>query len=422
MNLRTNRFVMPTRVRPSKPFAAGAFFLALSTCLACQGAQEGRTAPAQELPRAARSVALTRVVRTPLAEAVEVSGTLSAEESVLVATKVAGRVVALVVDLGSGVKQGEVIARIDPTDYALRVKQADALLLSAKAALGLPPESRTDSIDPERTPEVLSARATVEETTRQLARVKQLVDKKLVGAADLDTAQAAAARAQAALGVAQQGVWTRLATLKQRRSELSIAEQALTDTAIHAPISGRVRERSTSLGALLSVGAPIVSLVQVDPMRLKVAVPELSARHVAAGQTILVRDDRGTAIAEGRISRVAPILSADTRTLPVEADIPLSQGLVPGAFVRASIITDAARQVLTLPTEAVVIFAGLHKVLIVDGGKVREIPVDVGQRRDGRVEITGGLVEGAAVIASPAGLAQGDSVSVLAEAERAEAR
>jgi len=98
----------------------------------------------------------------------------------------------------------------------------------------------------------------------------------------------------------------------------------------------------------------------------------------------------------------------------------MSQGLVPGAFVRASIVTDDKREVLTLPSEAVVIFAGLHKVLTVDAGKVREIPVDVGQRRDGRVEITGGLVEGAQVIASPAGLNQGDSV--LGEGERAETR
>src|SRR5574342_667209 len=128
----------------------GAAALALMG-VACQreapAARPGPGANAQE-PRAVRVVS-AEAGRLP--RAVTVTGTLAADEEVVAGFKVAGRVSEIAVDLGSPVRRGQVLARLDPTDYRIRVAQADAALRQARAGLGLPPEGTDERVDPEKT-------------------------------------------------------------------------------------------------------------------------------------------------------------------------------------------------------------------------------------------------------------------------------
>src|SRR5262245_11114963 len=108
--------------------------------------------------KTARQVKTAPVAETPFGETVTANGTLAAFDQTTVSVKVPGRIKTLSVDLGSVVKQGQVIAQVDPQDYQLRVQQADAALAQARARLGLSPNGNDDKIDPENTSTVRQAR------------------------------------------------------------------------------------------------------------------------------------------------------------------------------------------------------------------------------------------------------------------------
>jgi HlyD family secretion protein len=409
------------RVNPSmrSRFARQALAAALALLAGC-GAGHGPSA--EPSPAAPKRVTLVVVTRSKAPELLDVTGSLSAEESVVVSAEVAGRVSAMPVDLGSRVQKGQLVAQLDATDYALRVQQAEAALAAAKASLGIPPTSDASGVDEERTPDVITARATRDETARQRDRIATLVGKELVSSADLEAASATAERAEADLVRARQTVWTKLATLRQRKTELALAREALADTNVRAPISGTVSLRLASVGATVAPGSQLVSLVQVDPLRLRVSVPERLAGEVHPGLSVRVLGEAGRVLAEVPLARVAPILSEGTRSLEVEADVPLANGLTPGAFVHVAIVTEHPRERLTVPTSAIVVFAGLAKVLTVVDGKVRERAVELGAAQDGRTEITGGVDEGTPVVAEPGSLQNGDRVAPDGEEPHAEAR
>jgi hypothetical protein len=162
-------------------------------------ARAAARAKAQE-PRPVRVVAasLEQFPRT-----VTVTGTLAADEEVVAGFKVPGRVSELPVDLGSTVRKGQVLARLDPTDFRLRVEQAEASLRQVRAGLGLPPDGPEEQVDPEKTAAVREARAVLEEARLSRDRLKQLWEKNYVARSEFDAARArfqvAEGRYQAAL-------------------------------------------------------------------------------------------------------------------------------------------------------------------------------------------------------------------------------
>ena len=101
-----------------------------------------------------RQVRVVPAAEETVARGTTITGTLAAEEQIVLSFKVAGRLSELAVDLGSRVQQGQIIARLDPTDFRLRLKQTEAALQQARARLGLAPHGTSDRIDPERTPVV----------------------------------------------------------------------------------------------------------------------------------------------------------------------------------------------------------------------------------------------------------------------------
>jgi multidrug resistance efflux pump len=182
---------------------------------------------------------------------VTVSGTLAAEEQVTVSFKVTGRVEELRVDLGSAVHKGDVIARLTPTDFDLRLRQADAALQQARARLGLDPDGETDTVDIEQTGLVRQARAAMNEARRQRERVATFVDRGISAKADLEAADAALEIAEGKHQDALEEVRNRQAVLAQRRSEVALARQQLDDTVLRSPIT-----RLEPSGQRISTRAP----------------------------------------------------------------------------------------------------------------------------------------------------------------------
>lgn len=394
------------------------FLLAGAAALAMAGAACQRDAPAARPARGVKAQE-PRPVRVVSAEAgrlprtVIVTGTLAADEEVVAGFKIAGRVSEIAVDLGSPVRRGQVLARLDPTDYRIRVAQAEAALRQARAGLGLPPEGTDERVDPEKTALVREARAVLDEARLSRDRMAQLREKDLVARADFDAAVSRLLVAEGRYQAAVEEVGNRREILAERRHALALARQQQDDTVLVAPIDGAVRERRASVGEYLAAGAPVVGLVRVHPLRLRVAIPERDAADVRIGQAVRVRLEGDPVEHAGRVVRLSPAIQEQNRTLLVEAEVANRDGRIrPGAFARAEIVVEAGRAAVLVPSSAIATFAGVEKVLGVKDGRVVERPVRTGRRAGDRVEILEGLAAGELVVAEPGNLAGGQPVAV----------
>jgi len=390
--------------------ALGIVLPLVAGCGSDSTASTKKTGPPPPKPREVRVLpaAEARVPRT-----VGVTGTLAADDQIVLSLKVAGRISDISVDLGSRVRRGQVVARLDPTDFRLRVEQSRAALQQARVRLGLAPDGADDRIDPERTALVRQARAVLAEARLTRERFGKLFQQELIARAQVDAAEAALQVAEGRYQDALEEVRNRQAILVQRRIELELARQALADTELKAPADGMIRERRAAVGEFLAAGAPVAMLVKMHPLRLQLAVPERAAGGVRAGQDVRVSVDGDPGVQTGRVVRLSPSIQEQNRTLTVEAEVPNPTGaLRPGSFARAEIVIAADQPAVFVPASSIVVFAGIEKVLLVRDGKAEERRVVTGRREGERVEIVEGLKAGDPVVAQPGNLTGGQPVVV----------
>lgn len=360
--------------------------------------------------QSARKVKTVRPVERLLEQTIPVIGTLAPYDQATLRVKVSGRLQVLAVDLGSRVRRGQLIAQIEQRDYQLRVQQAEAALAQARAHLGLPPEGADDRVDPDETAAVRQARATLEEARANYERAKQLLEKGVISRAQYDSAEAAHKVALGRYQDALEEVRNRQALLAQRRSELELARQQLADTNIYAPFDGIVQERHSSVGEFLAVGSPVVTIVRIDPLRLRAEVPERESHKVRAGQKVRVMVEGSQSVYSGQIVRLSPTIATQNRMLIVEAEVRNDGQLRPGSFARVEIVTQEKKKALTLPPGAIQSFAGMEKVLVVSDGRVVEKPVATGRRTAEWVEILSGIGPNDQVILEPGNIQVGQAV------------
>ena len=360
----------------------------------------------------AKQVRTATVAEMPMGRSLNVTGTLAAYDQATLSAKVPGRLRSINVDLGSVVKRGQLIAQIEPQDYQLRVQQAEAALAQARARLGLSPTGADDQVDAELTGTVRQARATLNEAQANRDRAAKLVAEGVIARAEFESADAALKVATARFQDAVEEVRNRQALLSQRRSELALARQQLADTSIRASFDGMVQERRASVGEYLAAGAPIINVVKMNPLRLRAEVPEREAQSVQMGQRARVKVEGGAYDYMGRIMRLSPTISEQNRVLVVEAEISNDGRLRPGAFVSAEIVTDDTGTAITVPTSAIVTFAGIEKVILVQNGKALEKPVTTGRRTPEWTEVLGGVAVGDVVVIEPGNLQSGQAVQV----------
>ena len=355
---------------------------------------------------------MIRVERAPLSRTVTVTGTLAAEEQVMLSLKVTGRLDQVLVDLGSHVERGQVLAKLTPTDFDLRLRQSEAALQQARARLGLDPFGGSDAVEIEKTALVRQAQASLEEARRQRERIATFVQRGISARADLESADAQLQIADGRYQDALEEVRNRQAVLAQRVSERDLARQQLDDTSLRSPIDGVIRERLAFAGEYRAAGTPIFTVVRQNPLRLQLAVPERVSPAVRMGQTVKVSIEGDPDAYPGRVARLSPAITEGTRTLPIEVEVPNEAGkLRPGTFAKAEIVIDEEAGFI-VPQSALVVFAGVEKLLIVREGTAHEQRVRAGRRVGDRVEILEGVTSGDLVITSPGGLADGAAVRV----------
>ncbi|MGZ8899076.1 MAG: efflux RND transporter periplasmic adaptor subunit [Limisphaerales bacterium] len=392
------------------------WFLLLACCVfaGCSKEQKqdgGKRGPAQ---LETKKVRVARVQRLDTEETVYATGSLAAQDRATLSVKVPGRVESIEADLGMAVKQGDRLARIERQDYELRLRQADAALAQARARLGLSLGGEQDKAEPEKASIVKEAQALLNEATKNRERVKSLRAEGVVAEADVETAEAAY---QVAVNRYEESVHeakNRMATLRMRQAELELAQQQLNDTEIRAPFAGIVEQRQTSPGEYLSIGVPVLTVVRVDPIRLRLEVSEKDAPRVQIGQTVHLRVEGSERQHDGKISRVSPVISSDNRMLLAEADVPNPEGLLrPGSFAKANIVVNDQAPGLFVPEGSVLTFAGMQKIFLVQEGKAAEKEVTLKRERDGFVEVLGEVKAGDEVVVDPGTLRNGQPVELI---------
>jgi RND family efflux transporter MFP subunit len=300
-----------------------------------------------------------------------------------------------------------------PNDFELRVSQAAAALQQARARLGLPLDGEDGTVDPARTAVVRQAAAVREEARLTRDRAETFFKRGIESRANLDAALAALEVAEGRYQDALEEVRNRQAVLEQRRSELELAQQALDDSSLTAPFDGMVRERQATVGQYLAAGSPVVTIVRMHPLRLRLALPEREATLIRTGLEVEVTVEGDPKTYTGRVARVSPAIDESSRTLMIEAEVPNPTGeLRPGSYANANVITASRDKAVLIPTAAIVTFAGVNKVLVVEQGRAVEKPVQTGRREGDRIEILEGLEAGVPVILEPGNLVQGDRVRV----------
>lgn len=377
---------------------------------ACSGTAASRADGGEA---AATEVQVAPVSVGHLNRTVQVSGALAADQQAVLSMRVPGRVEALAVDLGSTVRAGQALARLEQTDYTLRVAQADAALRQARARLGLPDAGDDDRVVAEDTAIVRQQRAVLDEATLTAGRIRAFFARGISSRADVESAEAALKVAESRHQDALEEVRNRQAILAQRRAEAALARAQLAATVLTAPFDGRVLDRPVEVGQYLAAGTPVATIVRVDVLRLRAEIPEREARSVRVGQPVRVTMEQDARVYSGTLARVSPAISSDNRTLLIEAAIRNEPALLrPGSFVRAEIVVEPDVPALLMPSNAVVSFAGVDKVFVVEGGKTVERRVTLGRREAESVEVIDGVANGDQVVMRPDGIVSGQAVRV----------
>jgi RND family efflux transporter MFP subunit len=205
--------------------------------------------------------------------------------------------------------------------------------------------------------------------------------------------------------VAVNGAEQSYRSLEAARARVALARKAMSDTAVRAPFSGLVAERTASVGDYVTRGTPVATVVRIDPLRVELTVPEQAMSRVQVGQPVRLSVDAypgETFTATVRF--VSPALRSDQRALVVEAVARNADGrLKPGLFATASIGQSSSQPALLVPASAVETVAGTSRLYVVKDGRAEERIVTLGDAVGERVEITTGVSAGEVVAAEPRG-------------------
>jgi len=357
---------------------------------------------------------LGRVKRGDLTVAIEATGTVQPEEVIDVGAQVAGRIVAFgrdakgrVVDYGSLVEEGTVLARIDDALYAAEVDKAEAAAAQARAALTLALAQQEQ------------ARVRAERASRDRERAETLADGSAISLSDLDRYRADDAEAQADLGVAAARVEEAEAKIKEALATLARARQNLSYCTITSPVRGVVIDRRVNIGqtVVASLNAPSLFLIAKDLTRIQVwvAVNEADIGRIKPGLPVeFTVDSFPGRTFQGRVNKIrlnaAMTQNVVTYTVEVATDNPDGL-LLPYLTANVRFILDRRPAVLQVPNGALrfspreewiaknVTRPDGPAVWVLDKGRLRPLAVTLGLS-DGRfTEISGqGLEPGMEVV------------------------
>jgi RND family efflux transporter MFP subunit len=377
-------------------------------------------------------ITIARAEARDVQRSVETVGSLLPWQELVVKTEQPGTIARLFADLGDVVAPGKVLADYDAREFQLAVAQSEADLLAARQSLsraqagvraGEAALRRAEDSLAALEAEVARVRAQVEWARSELSRNRELFRRDLIAARDVDNARTQHEVAAAQLAVAENArsqhpdqvriaraqleaeraaLRVAEAEVARREASLGIARKRLADTTIRAPMPGAIARRHVNAGEYVKENTPVFTLVALDPLKYTGTVPERFAPDLALGQRLelTVEAYPGQTFA-GQVTRLAPAVEVQTRSLALEGRVPNRDGrLRPGFFARGTVLTRRDPGVAFVPAEAVVYFVGISKVFVVGNGTVQERRVRAGARQGSAVEILEGVKPGETVAVS----------------------
>jgi RND family efflux transporter MFP subunit len=393
---------------------------------------DSATSPHPPVPGAI-AVTIAPVRLRPVQRTVVSVGTLHAFEQVTVSAKVEGRVRRIMHDVGDRVKPGDLLLEIDPTDSNLSVRQAQSALDVEMAKLGLTTQATAD-FDVTNLPSVVEASVKLARIRERMERVRSLVERGAMSRDELSNLTSDSRSLQAEhdnqILLAKSG----LATIQMKQEALAIVRQQLKDTQIAAPqpsmipfaahdTTYAVTSRTAAEGSFLRAGTEVFKLVMDRMLKLRVPVPDRYEAEVQVGQKAKVTTAAYDCTFEGTVRRINPAVDPATRTFEVEIQLANTNGaLKSGSFAKAAIETRFDSAVPTVPLEAIVRFAGITKIFLVEKGRVREIQVSIGTATDRWVEIAGARISANAQVVTSGQTVLADGAQVYVRPTSVSAR
>jgi multidrug efflux pump subunit AcrA (membrane-fusion protein) len=334
----------------------------------------------------------------------EATGSLAGDEQTDVAPQTAGKVAAVGVDIGTYVKRGQMIIRLDDSELKLRVEQSLTQVEQAKAGVRQAEEKiglkSGEAFDPNRVAEVASAKVALDLADKNLRRAEKLIESGDIARSfyDQQKAQRDQLKEQYDMAVAQArqnfaAVVVARTNVANAEAQLALARKSLSYSMIPAPIDGFVAERTADLGEYVSPQQKVATIVRINPLRIRIDIPEQAIPEVRVGQSVSMTTsawpDKNFS---GRIARIAPSVTANSRTLTVEAEIENSSGVLkPGQFATVRILQARAAPAVLIPARAVLADSGVNRVFVVKDGHAEQRLVQVGQTEGDLIEIKSGI-------------------------------
>jgi len=287
------------------------------------------------------TVEAVKVATTSLPQTITTVGSLRSDESVTLRPEVAGRINSIGFQEGQRVAKGALLVRLDTSVPQAEVQQARANLVLSK---------------------------------NKFDRAVDLAKSNFISGQARDEAEN---------------------NLKVTEAALQLAEAKLAKMDLRAPFAGIIGLRSVSIGDYVKEGADLVNLESIDPLKVDFRVPEVYMRQVQVGQALQIQLDAlpGKTF-EGRVFAVNPLIDAAGRSVVIRALVRNPDtSLRPGMFARVRLITRDAQDAMVLPEQALVPQGDQQFVYRVIDGKAVRTKVEVGQRRDSKVEILNGVAK-----------------------------
>ena len=333
------------------------FLISLGIVLpACDHEKNTAEEKLQALPTA--EVTASKATKRTASKQVEVVGTVQAVDRAEISAKITGNIIALPVDLGSSVKQGQLLVELSAGEISAQVQQAKAQLEQAK---------------------------------RNLLREENLLNKHAATSESVKSLQDSVRIAEAAY--------------RETHTMLDYAR-------ITAPFAGIVTRKFANTGDLATPGKPLLILEEGSNLQVLTDIPEAMIAGIKKGNRLKVAVPSVDLITEGTVSEISPTADPNSRTAPVKLRLPGDDRLRSGQFARVSLAM-AEAMTLTVPAEAVVAFGQMERIFVVDDGRAQLRLVRTGAKEDMDVEILSGLAENEMVIVTGNGtLVDGQPVSI----------
>jgi len=295
----------------------------------------------------------------PMPRFITLTGTLVADRQSNVAADVSGKVLEVLVDRGSLVRAGGILAVLDKRSANIVSKEADA--------------------------NVSLARSNAELAKTNCDRAAELLSTGALGQAEYDRTMSACETSKSSLAAAE------------ARKEAAL--KSLGDAVIRAPFAGIVSERTIDVGEYVQPQTKVANLLAIDPLRLRISVPERNVATIAQGQEIQLQVSAyPKEWFKGEVRYVGAALREQTRDLLVEATVPNPEGkLRPGMFAVVHLVLPKIPTTV-VPEASVRMDGPLARVFVADKGQLQERIVELGTREAQFVEIRRGVEKGESVV------------------------